>query len=245
MNLKKILLTGATLLLAAPMFASTYFGGYEDLSKNSDWDYNDIVFSLSGSGLSLHTSDGAFYSKPVLGTSGDPFWNHASYDGANYNVGYCMYGGGNCNKGVGLNPEGSYLADKTNTAKAANHVYFTVDGSVGADIFLKIAGMNDVLGWYDFNGHYGIINGGGASGTFAFHPTTAFELFGTNITGYNNGNPQYGNVYYSLNCDPNEPSHFAFFATPEPGTMSIMGLGLVAVGTLFRRRKSAATEARH
>ena len=245
MNLKKIIFGAASLLLAVPMFASTYFGGYEDLSRNSDWDYNDIVFSLSGSGLTLHTTDGAFYTNPVLGTSGNPFWNHASLDGAHYNIGYCIYGGGNCNGGAALDPNASYLASSSSPAHSANDVWFSVNGSVSADVILHIASRNDVLGWYDQHGHSGLINSGGQTGDFMFHPTGDFELFGTSITGYHNGHPQFGDYNYSVtNCD--DPSHFAFFATPtpEPGSMGAMGLGLLGVGLLFRRRKSAQKEAR-
>ena len=244
MNIKKVLLGAAALLIAAPMFGSTYFGGYEDTTRHSDWDYNDIVFSLSGTGLTLHTSDGKFYTNPTLGTSGNPFWNNASGDGSKMNIGYCIYGGGNCNGGVPLDANAPYLASKSGASQSADDVYFTVDGNVSTDIVLKISSLNSVLGWYDMHGHFGIINPGGATGDFSFHPTGDFGLFGTNITGYKNGQAQYGTYYYSQVEDCSDPSHFAFFATPEPGTMGVMGLGLLAVGSLFRRRKNSSPESR-
>ncbi|MFL6450424.1 MAG: hypothetical protein ACJ746_22490 [Bryobacteraceae bacterium] len=48
MTFKSVALIGAALLLSAPGFASTHFGGFEDTVNRTDSDYNDIVFSLAG-----------------------------------------------------------------------------------------------------------------------------------------------------------------------------------------------------
>ena len=82
MSLRRLSLVGTAHLMSVPALASTYYGGFEDF-KGGDYDYNDIVFTVSGNGLTLNTSDGRWYSKPTLGTGGVPFWNNASYDGSN------------------------------------------------------------------------------------------------------------------------------------------------------------------
>src|ERR1700710_30520 len=59
MRWKEWVLGLSTLLVASPLFATTYFGGFEDTSGPlSDYDYNDLVFSISGTGLKLHTGTG-------------------------------------------------------------------------------------------------------------------------------------------------------------------------------------------
>src|SRR5215831_16720930 len=104
----------------------TIWGGFEDTvtpPNGSDYDYNDLVFSLSGAGLTLNTvvGDGALFAKPAVLNSGSgtatpnaatPFWNNPSLDGAGgFNVGWCIYGGGSCNGGVGLAPADLYAAN--------------------------------------------------------------------------------------------------------------------------------------
>ncbi len=109
MKLAKFILPAALFLLGSATWAnaSTFYGGFEDTIQG-DYDYNDIVFSLSGDGLTLNSLTGQWNQKPVLGTSGTPFWNHSSFDGSKYNVGYCIYGGGNC--GAALDSNANYLA---------------------------------------------------------------------------------------------------------------------------------------
>jgi hypothetical protein len=110
MNLRKLSLMGAALLMAVPAFANTYYGGFEDL-KGGDYDYNDIVFTLSGSGLTLNTQDGKWFNKPTTLSTSTAFWNNTSWDGPKENIGYCIYGGGNC--GTGLSSTAQYLANKS------------------------------------------------------------------------------------------------------------------------------------
>src|ERR1700722_17928395 len=110
------LFLGLFVIALIPAHADTYYGGFED-TVGGDYDYNDLVFSLSGAGLTLNSS-GTWYgeSTATLGTSGTPFWNHASGDGPNDNIGYCMYGGGNCNGGTALDAGGYFLARSTKGA---------------------------------------------------------------------------------------------------------------------------------
>src|SRR5438128_1528538 len=138
MNLGRLSLISAALLMSVPAFAGTYYGGFEDV-KGGDYDYNDIVFTLSGNGLTLNTSDGHWYNKPTLGTSGIPFWNNTSYDGGNKNIGFCVYGGGNC--GAGLSPTAQYLAsNNTHKTGSANDVSFSigVNQNASANVSMEI-----------------------------------------------------------------------------------------------------------
>jgi|tagenome__1003787_1003787.scaffolds.fasta_scaffold20985605_4 hypothetical protein len=238
MTLKSLALIGATLLLSAPGFAATYFGGFEDTVKHGDYDYNDIVFSLSGTGLTLHTTDGAWYAQPSLATSGTPFWNNASGDGSKYNVGYCIYGGGNCNRGVALDPGASYLAKTGNRSASANDVSFTTSGPVSADVELEISADTDVLGWYSLSnpGDIHWLNGFGQTGLFHFTPQGSFGIAA------NNGIFALGDTFYSSQVVKAATSQFAFFGSPvpEPGAMSLVGGGLLAAGLFFRKRQTKA-----
>jgi len=227
------------LLLLTPTWADNVYNvGFEDL-VGGDYDYNDLVFSLSGDGIALQTGTGVWSSEPALGTSGTPFWNQSSGDGPEMNVGYCIYGGGNC--GSGLAPDDQYLA--TAGGGAVNDVYFTVNGSSGVSspVYLHIAGLADVLGWYSISDPSVIhwINSTSAqTGTFSFDPTGAFGLVGS----------AGGNTYYSQTSvgGTQDPfgSHFAFFgadppSVPEPGSVILFGSALLGFSVMLRRRKNS------
>ncbi len=239
MNLRKLSLIGVALFMALPAFANTYYGGFEDLVQG-DYDYNDIVFTLSGNGLNLNTTDGKFYNKPTLGTSGTPFWNHASWDGPNMNVGYCVYGGGNC--GAGLSANAQYLASGANNANSANNVFFSVDGggSVSTKVDLKITAANDQLYYYYLANPSVLMSlESNGSNTYSFNASGDFGIAAKNLTS--------GNTFYSqsaLDSLTDAQSHLAFFgdtaAAPEPGAMGLMAGGLMAVGLFFRRRTAKA-----
>lgn len=227
MKLRNLFLAGAVALLAIPSFGATYFGGLEDLGRGGDRDYNDAIFSLSGSSLLLKTTDGAWYSNPTPNMNGIPFWDNASWDGNKMNVGYCIYGGGNC--GSGLAPNAQYLASKDDPASSAKNVYFSMGpGNVTSNLLLDISSATNTLYWYDYDNWSKIYKIGSGIGTYSFNPTNTFG-----IAAYNNLTHQ---IYYSSDCA--DPSQFAFFQpTPEPGTMGAMAGGLICLGTLFRRRK--------
>ncbi len=238
---KSVALMGAALFLSVPGFASTYFVGFEDTVSHSDHDYNDVVFSLAGNGLTLHTTDGAWYSQPVLGTSGNPFWNNASGDGSKYNVGYCIYGGGACNGGAALDAGANYLAKAGNSGASATNVYFTSDGRVSADVDLEISSDTDVIGWYSLTNPDDIhwLNAVGQTGDFHFSPQGSFGIAA------NNGIFAQGQTFYSSQVLRNTTSEFAFFGNnvspaPEPGAMGLVGGGLLAAGFFFRKRQVKA-----
>src|SRR5579875_3982383 len=98
MKSMKAIISAVAFLLTVPVWAqsNTYFGGFEDTTgRSSDYDYNDVVFSISGSGLTLdYGSQGAWYAAVTPNNNGNPFWDNTSSDtpGATNNVGFCMYG---------------------------------------------------------------------------------------------------------------------------------------------------------
>ncbi len=233
-------LLAVSLMTTAPSWADsvTYYGGFED-EVGGDYDYNDLVFSLTGADLAIQQNTGVWAGEPTLGTNGSPFWNRSSGDGADYNVGYCIYGGGNC--GAGLEPTAQYLA--TPTGGTVNSVYFTVAGTVDATISYKIAGDTDLLGWYllsDPSAVFWINSAGSETGTFNFTPTGAFGLVGNNHAG--SGGQTFASQD-SLGASDPFGSHFAFFdppappTVPEPGYMVLLGTALFSASFMLRRRR--------
>ncbi len=246
MRFRNWVLTGLALVMASPMFAGTYFGGLEDWT-GLDYDYNDVAFSLSGNGLMLHSATGKWFSAPLLGTSGTPFWNRSSLDAAMDNIGYCMYGGGNCNGGRALDAGAKYLATDSTQTGTANDVIFSASGQVTLDVALEITAAKDSLGWYSVSNPSAVhwLNADSSTGLFSFTPDGEFGLVGQSRTAI----PGQGFTYFSQSWygSKDDVSHFAFFGgtdaadaavAPEPAAVGLMPLGLLAMGLLIRRRKS-------
>ncbi|MDQ2711868.1 MAG: PEP-CTERM sorting domain-containing protein [Acidobacteriota bacterium] len=244
MKLKSVTRLSMAALFCVPAFASTYFGGVEDWT-NLDYDYNDVVFSVSGDGLSLRSGTGSWFTQPVLGTSGSPFWNNNSLDGPNYNIGYCIYGGGNCNGGAALDSGAKFLADNA-TGKTAltNDVTFRSNGSVALNVLLQNTAATDSLGWYSVSDPTAVtwLNAGN-TGTFKFTPNGDFGL----VAQSRGANPGEGYTYYSQTGYGSQDtvSHFAFFGdtanveTPEPSAIGLLSLGLAMGAAVLRARKNS------
>jgi hypothetical protein len=235
--MKKLVLglfLGLFVIALSPAHATTYYGGFED-TVGGDYDYNDVVFSLAGTGLTLNSSASWNAESTVtLGTSGTPFWNHASADGPKDNVGYCIYGGGGCNGGTAIDAGAAFLA--TSTGGSANDVTFSPTSST-ASVILSITADSDEIGWYDVSSPSTIHWIGGSD---AFTPGGAFGLVGCNDW---TGSSCAGTDFYSVTSSGNggdTVSHFAFFgpsvSTPEPGEMAMVGLGLLGLVGLRRRK---------
>ena len=235
MKLQTIALGGALMLLAAPLWAGTYYGGFED-TVGGDYDYNDIVFKITGA--TLHSSGSWFGEGPTtLDDSGSPFWNHTSFDPDTLhdNIGYCIYGDaadpGTCGGHGPFDVGASYLA-AANGIHSVNDITFTSDGGTTGTVLLEITSATDVLGWYnvDAPGTITFLS----SGTNSITP----DASGFGLVGRVNGST----FYYSNNTAAtplgDSVSHFALFATPEPGTMAMLGLGLLTIGFWRNHRKA-------
>ncbi len=247
MHLTKWVLLGAALLVTSPIFATpttttTYWGGFEDtIGSTGDYDYNDLVFSISGTSLTLNTATGVWFNKASAGVlntgaggsglAGTPFWNNKSYDGAGgNNLGWCIYGGGACNHGTGLAPSDQYLA--TAAGKSVNDVSFSVSGNVSEQVTLAITADTDALGWELKSGGPIHLFATGVQGPVTFTPGGDFVLV-AEVNG--------GSTFTSNSAASDGVSHFGFFGdpAPEPSTVGLVGVALIGVGWAFRKRLKA------
>lgn len=224
---------------ALPTFAasSTVFIGFEDhnAQQNSDYDYNDWVGSMTADGLTVHSETGVFTLANSSSESGSPFWANTSYDGAKFNVGYCVYGGGNCGTGLATEPT-SYLA--TLAGGSVSDVFFTTGGgNVNATVSFMVSADTDDAGYYLLSDnviHWAATTVGGM---YSFNPGgQAFGIAGRDrVT---------GGVYRTT--DGAGVSQFAIFdpptEAPEPASFALTGSMLLVAGLMFRKRFARSEE---
>ncbi len=229
---------------------SILLGGIEDYSGGSTieghGDYNDLVFEITGN-ISAIAAQAGFRSlaPSMVDESGTIFWDQHSLDGADYNLGYCVTGLGNCVV-AGL-PVGSlnYLAGPGGAAPMSE--LFQASGPITMNLlFEKTSNMDkNTLGWYD-PANPGVLHqifagpdGTGTSVTFT--PSGTFALYSTNGWG-----PFYSSVAADNQQESATVQHFAFLEvqpteTPEPGTGVLAGLlGCGAAWQAARRLRTAA-----
>lgn len=221
-----------------------YYGGVEDLGTPGGYemngDYNDMIFSLQGSGLSL-SGAGTWKASPPVNENGSNFWDHKSSDGPKMNVGYCLYGGGNCELPGGPISNLDYWAG-ANGGQVLNDV-FSADGTITATLLAKITAYytTDELGWFNpadpRHTLHLIFDGTLRPGnTVTFTPSANFVL-------WTDHGPETSKFFSNTAVGGAETgqSHFAFFSTPgqsdapEPGTLASVIPGLLLMGAGLRR----------
>lgn len=251
--------TVLTILAANICSAGTVFIGFKDTAgANIDYDYNDLVFSVSSPTLQVFSGATWVSPQPALTESGAtadnvgllaaPYWNNTSWDGAKTNIGWCIYGGGACNNGVGLDPSAAYLTtDALSVTGSPDDVLFESSGPVTVQLLLHLAGARNYLSWYNAGmpqTPYAVGDGGEVPLTVTFTPQGLFGLSVYNEVGVE--------TFFTNTADggtADSVSHFAYFATPsspsavatlnnvdiatpEPGTWT---LALGALGLLQRK----------
>jgi hypothetical protein len=255
---KKLAILISLIAITVPLGASTasfvgntFYIGVEDQFPNSDYDYNDLIFTLTGNNsITLNASAGTtpqFHAPIVPNNSTPPFWDNTSIDttldpthNPNYNFGECLYVNGNgCTPGgSAIAPQANYLADA-----AGGFVNFSFSAPVGTVItFNLLAHVNGSSGLDDHSIFVcspdpAVTTCGSAinlsGGTYTVTSPGTFNLeFADGKHVYDSNTAATGLGTFT---DPTV-DHFALAMTPEPGTLAVVGTVLVGLGVLRRRR---------
>lgn len=236
---------GSTISFSSP--DNTYYVGVED-AINSDYDYNDLIFSLVGdqpltlmadfgSGF-LQSSAPSLYS-PYTAASNNPppFWNRLSYDGTFSNFGECLYDSSSHNTcaGTALAPSAEYLAGSGPSQGSVDFFFSPTPNSTITVTLLAAISANGNLKSDLFYCPEGSTSGCqpinfGANSTATISPAGDFDLELVN-----------GKLLFDSNTSVLEDSddqidHFAAAAlleAPEASTFALVGGALMLLG--FRR----------
>jgi hypothetical protein len=240
---------------AGPL-TGTFVGGVQNTVPGAQMGaFSDIIFSLTGSGLTLDTPDGQWnaFSAGIVNqnnTNSPAFFDNTTTNGADENVGFCLTtsncGSNTQTAGASLN---EYLSDTGNTEIPAPDFYFTGSGTVTFSLLAALGGSNnstESVGIYDTTGSHtvtwvildDVLQDGGTvsvpgSGTFGliFQVGTKGTFFYSqnSLYGFINGNP--------TDIADNRYAVFSESSVPEPATMALFGLGALALGMVGRLRK--------
>jgi hypothetical protein len=225
-------------IAALPAFATTftapaYYVGIED-HIGGDYDYNDLIFTLTGAGLQLTSTNGSLNAPVVPNNDATPFWDRASQDGAGRNYGNCLYtpSVNNC-AGSPIDPTAEYLAGP---GGVSTDFSFTASGTVNLVYDIRFAGDVGNLLW---------CNGGGCT-AITFSPnspggTASFDstLGGGGTFWFRFVDVTTGGTTFNSNTVGGINNFAVSAAVPEPATFALVGgilLGLGGIGWRRRRR---------
>jgi hypothetical protein len=234
-----ILLMGVFGVLMA-QGGSIVVGGVEDWAGSTPiegkGDFNDLMFQMSGN-FSVLAPLGGLLTPGMVNESGAIFWDQQSYDGSDYNFGYCVTGWGDCTvPGVAAGPL-DYFAGQGGAAPI--NELFQASGPVTLMLLMKETSNYNVdnLGWYD-PAHPGVLHqifaGPDGMGTSViFTPSSVFALYSSNGMGQIYSSVAAGNVGESTT-----QQHFALLQveTPEPGAMYLTGAALAVCAVFWMSR---------
>ncbi len=236
-----VLFTGVALPARATSFSSIdYYVGVEDAPVTGlgagDKDYNDLVFTLSGTGLVLN-SNGTLSNPVAPNDNGSPFWNNLSVDGANKNFGNCLYTAAKnlCTGGAPIDPSAKYLS---NGGSFAGFYFSGASGSVTLTIDASLHTDNDTLYWCTSAVNCHVITNGGSftpgTGTFYFELMDGFYYTFTSET---------SNFAAALSptqpLNPIQPLN-PTQPTPEPLSLALTGSGLLGLFFVRRRQRTGS-----
>jgi hypothetical protein len=211
------------------------YGGFED-TVGGDYDYNDLVFTMTVTSGSLILNTGGTWSagSPSLpGSVGTPFWNNVSSDNHSQtdNIGYCVYNGCASHGALGSSTT-RYLFGVSGATTSANDVYFTASAGTTITLDFGISNDTDTLSWALDSSPTVLHAVTSGSSITAGAP---FELVASNGTQNFDSDVSLGGT-----TDPNGLSHFAFFGngavTPEPSSLLLFGTGLLGLAGAVRRK---------
>ena len=245
MSIKNLLISVSCVAIALPAFGTAisspvaynsagniYYVGMED-AIGGDYDYNDLIFSLTGSSTVTLEGDSTSALFPpvstVTPTSAPPaFWNNNSGDGAGVNFGQCLYNNPTACNGP-FAPTASYLAESG--TQTSSQFYFAGGGTITLNLLANItANANDITGLeWCLEGTTTCSSITFTAGIATFTPTGNFDL------ALNNGSATFDSNLSNFVADGGI-DHFAVaVGTPEPGTLAVVGTVLVGLGILRRR----------
>jgi len=200
--------------------SSAYYVGVEDHS-GGDYDYNDLVFTLSGAGLTLNSS-GTLSNPFTPNNNGFPFFDNASTDGAGKNFGNCLYTAvSNACTGSALNTSAQYLSSG---GGFAGFDFSGATGSVSLTLNAAIHTDHDTLYWCT-----SAVSCNALSGSTSFNPGTGTFYFKLIDTTGNDHTFTSTNSNFAVALNPIQ-------STPEPLSLGLTGAGLIGMYFIRRRR---------